>query len=233
MIKFIPSSVGMFAATMAGLIVVPILVFVIWVKFIAYPDYSYRYRLTLAIEMDGEVHTGSSVIEVTWNGQYPIPDVGSYRPSLRGQAALVDLGKYGTLSTSLIAPSYLGREGVDATFLVPRAFGVQSDNQLLPHLSKLVGKRDLQPDNMPRLIWFSNLADPTTARVVELGDLRRLIGVDVRLATAIVENTRDPIMLDIDKRLPWFKDLAARQKNGLFVSDPYRFQLYYLMFRQD
>ena len=56
-----------------------------------YPTYSYRYRLTIAIEVDGKVHAGSSVIEVIWRGQPDLPGAGSFTPHVRGQAVYVDL----------------------------------------------------------------------------------------------------------------------------------------------
>jgi hypothetical protein len=54
-------------------------------------DYTCRYRLIVNIEVDGKLHSGSSVIEVTWHGGPEIGDVGPYSPTMRGQAALVEL----------------------------------------------------------------------------------------------------------------------------------------------
>src|SRR4051794_5860365 len=66
---------------------------------IAYPTYTYRYRLSLGIEADGQVHHGSSVIEISWPRQ-PIPP-GSVQAEIGGQAALVDLGSRGAVVASL------------------------------------------------------------------------------------------------------------------------------------
>src|SRR5260370_3892357 len=70
-----------------------------WYK---YPDYSYRYRLTVNIEVDGKIHSGSSVIEVKWRGGPVIGDGGPFGPSVKGQAALVDLGDRGMVVGSLL-----------------------------------------------------------------------------------------------------------------------------------
>lgn len=210
--------------------------FIAWVKFIAYPDYSYRYRLTLAIETDGKVHTGSSIIEVIWNGGIPFGDVGPYYESLRGQAALVDLGERGVIVTALIAPFHTERgiavwpEGVGAVWLASRAFNVNGGNEVLPQLTRLTGRRDLTPDNMPRLIWFANRDDPNTARVIKAADIPALFGPRARLTAASVEITHDPIVIDIDKKLPWYNDFAARQKATAIVSKPGEFKLTYNMF---
>ena len=42
-----------------------------------HPTYSYRYRLQLSLAVDGKVHTGSSVIEVTWERG---PKIAELRP---------------------------------------------------------------------------------------------------------------------------------------------------------
>jgi hypothetical protein len=197
---------------------------IVWWQ-VTYPSYSYRYRLTLTIQVDNEVHTGSSVIEIVWSGGPPIGDVGTYHPSIRGQAALVDLGKHGAVVASLIAPSYAGRkkvewpEGVNAIFLVPYAFGIAGGNEVLPQLQRLTGRRDLAVDNMPRLIWFSDLSDPKTARKISPGEISKVIGANAQMVGATVEITSDPIVIDINKKLPWYKALRGPPNNVIYLPD--------------
>src|SRR5947209_1600668 len=108
----------------------------------AYPTYSYRYRLTLAIEVDGKVHTGSSVIEIIWSGGPTIGDVGPYHPSIRGQAALVDIAPHGVLIAALINGESYGPAAdgaLSAIWLAARAFGNDSTNDELPKLPLLTG----------------------------------------------------------------------------------------------
>lgn len=180
---------------------------IVWWK-INYPTYSYRYRLTLAIEIDGKVHAGSSVIEIVWGGGPEIGDVGHYHPSIRGQAPLVDLGPHGAVIATLINSDY-GR-AADGTYSViwiaARAFGNDSTNQELPKLPHLTGLRHLSPDNMPQLVWFSNISDPSTARKITPADIPELFGPNARLSNATVEITSDPIVIDINKKLPWYKN---------------------------
>jgi hypothetical protein len=206
---------------------------------IMFPTYAYRYRLTISLDVDGQIHTGSSVIEVVWVGGPEFGDVGPYHPSVRGQAAFVDLGEHGAVVALLIAPSHnqagitVWPEGVGALWLVPRAFGKGRTLEELPELTQLSGRRELTPDNMPRLIWFSNIADPKTARGIRPDDIPILFGQGARLVAAYVEITHDPIIVDIDKKLPWYKELADRQKAAGVVSRPYEFQLTYSMFAGD
>jgi hypothetical protein len=182
---------------------------------VAYPTYSYRYRLTIALEIDGKVHTGSSVIEPRWVGQAYIPGAGSFIPYVRGQAAFIDLGQRGAVVALLTAPSHDERgiivwpEGVGALWLVPRAFGTGLSDAELPDLGRLSGRKELAPDNMPRLIWFSDVSNPRTARKIRSADIPAIFGPSARVATAFVEITRDPIVVDIGKKLPWFDVLTG------------------------
>lgn len=52
-------------------------------------SYAHRYRLGIAIEIDGQVHSGSSVIEVRWVGNRST-DMGKFAPVVTGQAVYVD-----------------------------------------------------------------------------------------------------------------------------------------------
>jgi hypothetical protein len=202
---------------------------------INYPTYTHRYRLTLAVEIAGQTHSGSSVIEVSWIGQPHIPGAGSFIPSVRGQATFVDLGKHGAIVAVLTAPSHGERgiivwpEGVNAIFLAAQAFGNDSIYEALPQLPRLTGRRNLAPQNAPRLIWFSDPASPKTARRVKAVDLTRLLGSDAWLTSAHVEITDDPIVIDIDKKLPWLKSLKSSQK----IQIEYDFALFKTMFIGD
>jgi hypothetical protein len=206
--------------------------FFIWLHF-AYPVYAYRYRLTIAIETDGQLHTGSSVIEVQWVGQPQFGEAPPFYPYVHGQGVFVDLGNRGAVVATLITgDTSLWKAGgaVDALWIGARAFGNNSTTSKLPELPRLTGRRDISSGNMPRLIWFSNVADPNSARIVDASEIPTLFGPNARLSAAYVEVTRDPIVIDIDKKLPWYKDLANRQRGHGVLSQPNQFQLVYNMF---
>jgi hypothetical protein len=48
----------------AIIVLILIAISVVWYR-ISFPVVSYRYRLSVAVEADGQVHTGSSVIEMS------------------------------------------------------------------------------------------------------------------------------------------------------------------------
>lgn len=178
-----------------------------------YPTHSYRYRLTVNIEADGKVHSGSSVVEVTWYAHF-LPELVSFSPELRGQAALVDLGNHGVVVATLINGEDYGpaRDGAwGAIWIMPGAYGFGTSVYELPAaLPKLRGKRDLALNNLPRFIWFSNPQNPTTARKILVPDFPAVLGPSVRFAGATVEITNNPLVIDIRDKLPWLKALEQK-----------------------
>jgi len=202
-----------------------------------FPTYSYRYRLTVSIGVDGQTHTGSSVIEVAWVGQ-PEFAMGRFHPQVRGQAAYIDLGSPRAVVAILTAPAQDVRGiiqwpyGVNAIFLAAQAFGNASTYEDIPKLVRLRGRRDLTGENMPALIWLSDIADPKSARRLKTGEITSVLGPSAQI-TAHVEITSDPIVIDIDRKLPWYAELAKRQKGRLVVGRPDEFQLVYSMFVGD
>lgn len=218
-----------FAAALLAVVVVAAYAAYKW----NFPTYSYRYRLEMSLSVDEKVYTGSSVIEVTWSCGPKVAGLAQCATSLGGQATAIDLGPRGLIVATLhtgdiILPVPDG--AVDAMWLCARAFGNQSTTEDLPKLPYLQGRRALSPDNFPRLVWFSNPADPKSARKVTTGNVADILDPTARITEAFVEITRDPIVVDIPKKLPWYPALLEAQKKGGVSSKPGKFQLVYNMF---
>lgn len=202
---------------------------VIWYK-LSFPDYVHRYRLTMAIEIDGQMHTGSSVIEIVYIGQPYLPGVGSFIPRHRGQAAVIDLESRGAIVAAL-HPGQVQNGSVDASSIAIRAYGLEGAGyKSYRQIGEQRGRRHLTPDNMPMLIWFSNIVNPATARVFQAEEVPVLFGATARLASAYVEITTDPIVIDVDRTFPWYRELADRQRKQGVLSRPNEFQPVYNMF---
>jgi hypothetical protein len=196
-------------------------------------SYSYRYRLQISLSLDGKVHTGSSVIEVVWECGPKIADSGRCGPTLGGQATVIDLGSRGVVVATLRTGENtipVPDGAIDAVFLCANAFGNLSTEEELPALPRLTGRRNLSPSNFPRLVWFSSPADIKSAKKITVEDVANVIDPTARFTEAFVEITRDPIVLDIATKLPWFPALKLAQKGKLVLSEPRKFQLVYIMF---
>lgn len=187
---------------------------------VTFPTYTNRFRLTIAFNIEGQIYSGSSVIEVRWQDQQVLLPNIPFAPSVRGQAVFIDLGRRGAIVAALQAPNN-GSVGVQELTL--RAF-----DAAVPGLPRLTGRRDLAPNNMPTLIWFRNIEDDQSARIFSSKDLPKMFGPTARLDKAFIEITSDPIIIDIDQKLPWYRTLVERQMNGI-ISGP-GFELNYEMF---
>ncbi len=198
-----------------------------------FPTYSYRYRLQISLSVDEKLYTGSSVIEVVWKCGPHITGLGRCVPYLGGQAAVVDLGSRGAVVATLgtgenIIPVPDG--AVDAVFICANAFGNRSIDEELPALPRLTGRRDLSPSNFPRLVWFSNPADMTSAQKITIENVANVIESTARFTEAFVEITSDPVVMNIATKLPWFPAFKLAQKGKGVLSMPGQFQLVYNMF---
>jgi hypothetical protein len=180
-----------------------------------YPGQTYRYRLSILPEIDGQVRKASSVIEVTAE-ESPFGGGGA---TLRGQAPYLDLGERGVLIFSL-GNDYDSDNARAALWLGAKAFGNDSSIPNIYKLPSLTGRRDLSPDLIPVAVWFSTPGDLTVRRALLPQDFAGAFGPGAQIASANVEITRDPVVIDIDKKLPlWLSALTAKT-TGLVISGP-------------
>jgi hypothetical protein len=209
----------------ALLILVGAIVFWFWTSF---PTVSYRYRLTVAVEVDGQVHSGSSVIALLFrfNPKWLPPSGGTYNVFVTGQAVLINLGPHGALIAALAGKPY-DLSVVDASLLPSRAFlpalwNNPSDSTTTPKnqrsISQMKGPGDLDYGGMPAFYWFSNPADLASAKEVKPADFASVIGDATRLVSAQIEITHDPVVIDIDKNLPAYATLTAPPNKGIYIT---------------
>jgi hypothetical protein len=166
---------------------------------IAFPTHSYRYRLTISAEVDGEVRSASSVIEIRSRKQIKIGDAPPYDTKVLGEAAFLDLGN----GKNVIAILAFGPTGNSdrLQFLVSDVFGV-SRPEIWENLSKADEERVLTGDNIPTLVTFADVGDPESGRVVKPEDFTKEFGNGVRFVGARIQMTRDSLASDIENHLP-------------------------------
>jgi hypothetical protein len=195
---------------------------------LSFPTVSYRYRLTIAVQTDGEVRAGSSVIELLFrfNPAWLGPSGGTYNVWVTGQAVLIDLGPRGALVAALGGNPY-DRSIVNSSLLpscafLPAAWKNPSDSPTTAKnqwtISQQRGPVDLGPGCMPVFYWFPNPADLAGAKEVKPADFAAVIGDATRLVSAQVEITRDPLVIDIDKKLPAYATLTAARDKGDYTT---------------
>lgn len=169
--------------------------------------YTHRYRLTVSADCDGTKYTGSNVVEVTWLQQsqnLPIR-VPIFVANVRGDATFVNLGN-GRALVGLLGPADALDIPTAPEFRVMRAFNLPDGNQSIPLLAELKGVRRLEGDNLPALVFFSDITDPASARVVKPSSQNQELAPGLRFLEATIEVTSDPITREIDKQLPWWSN---------------------------
>lgn len=202
-----------FAALLAAL-----WVFSGWVK---YPTYAFRYRLTAEVQTPSGLRSGSSVIGVTARHVDTI-DVSQFQVHVQGDAIFIDLGDGKNLIVSLaFGPEYgIYNPGVIGK-LPAIAFGIRSEKEW-GSIKDRKESVQLADSNIPTLISFTDLRDPTTARLVRsdggcaasssLPNLNMLgchtfsemFGPGYNLKRVTLAITNDPVSRDIDKHFPWW-----------------------------
>jgi hypothetical protein len=192
----------------AAFIVVLIVGGVAWCE-VAYPTYTYRYRMTVEVEVDGKLHAGSSVIEVRLITQptdlVPVPAV---RPEASGEAVFVDLGAGRNVVALLTSgPDLLN---VDyPKYVVSTHFGLSTVKADWGKYPKLHQRWDLPANRMPALVTFLDVNDPKSARLLSQSDFGAVLGPGIRLKRVWIEMTSDPVTRDIFRRLPWLKSFKG------------------------
>jgi hypothetical protein len=167
---------------------------------IAYPTYSYRFRLILDVDTPSGLKTGSSVISLTWRSQMPIGPRSAVT-QVKGEAAIVDLGG----GKHVIAILGFGPKGTQDKLehLAFEAFRRAKRPMDIKALAKAQGSAPLTGDLVPTFVTFTDLNDPKTARVVRPDDFPAVFGAGVRFRDARIEMTTDPATKGIEEMLPW------------------------------
>jgi hypothetical protein len=158
---------------------------VVWYM-LAYPAYTYRYRMTVEVIADGALRRGASVVEMrTTDYKVGLPETKGVRHRVRGEAVFVDLGN----GRNLIATLGFGPNGSEDRIgsLVHIAFLPSHPRLQVEDLATLTGTAPLTGNLIPTLVTFADLNDPKTARVVRPGEFEQVFGPDVHFRRAFIE----------------------------------------------
>jgi hypothetical protein len=198
-----------FAAVVAGFVLYKI----------SYPTYSCRYRMTVNVEVDGQMRSASSVIEFRVSKQLRfLPDVNPIKFDAVGEAVFIDMD-----GRSLIALLKSGEYAQDGDFplrVVPAHFKLNMDRQRAS-LASLRGKWELADKDLPTLVTFSDANNAATLRIIRPDQLEQTFGPNVHWRGVVIEMTTDPVTRGLEARLPFL----VLQKNVLRdpIGDPNKF----------
>jgi hypothetical protein len=196
-----------------------------------------RYRMAFEVEMNGQVKSASSIIELEYSSGSNV----SGRPTIirarRGVAAVIDLGEHGALVAALgpeeYAPSAWYRrkkqlglscsEPKNVKQLFDAAYGLDDDAEYgRTYFAKLrwlqwlpFARRKLPDDHLPAFIWFPPGAPYRQAQDLCPEEFARVIGVDVRLRAVSIELAPSaPVQLRLDIEAPWLEEMRNDKNHG-------------------
>ena len=205
-------------ATLVAAVIAIAAVAVVW-RSVESPTYTHRFRLTIEVQVDGEVRSGSGVIEVrvtVYN--LGMPGAKGIQTHVLGQAVLVDLGNGRNVFAVLGAGP---RASVDEIAELTRSAFLPIHPGLTDRdVPSLAGAAPLTEQQLPTLVSFSDLSDPKTARVIAPGVFEQVFGNDVHFKRAFVEMVPagswpfnrigwpallagEPVTRGLEQKLPW------------------------------
>jgi hypothetical protein len=166
------------------------------------------------VDDNGKQIVSSSVREVHVQDGPKFPE-GHADIKVKGEAVVVDLGKKGVFFALLS-----GKDDYEdyAFYIVfsefPSHFDILSPDAIR-YYSKLKARKELAFDNLPMLVHFRDNKDPKTVELVDPNDLEKTFGKGVKLVSATLEMTDEPVTSGVDKYMPvfdgkyfeWFKNL--------------------------
>jgi len=177
---------------------------------------SYRYKLTLAVNTPAGLMQASSVAEVRFWG-IVIPDRGVTH-QLRGEALYLDLGAGRRPLIALITKQLRRKAGQEASWsrdggpngpFIARIYEKALSENLLEQaaaISRMRGAREIGPADLPDLVTFADINNPSSVIEVDPNDLQAALGPDVSWNKITLEITDEPITTGLTAKLSWLPE---------------------------
>ncbi len=181
---------------------------------------TYRYKLTLAVETPQGVKRGASVVEVMFY-KVSIPERGTMH-KLRGEALYLDLGPGARPLIALLTKQLHPKYGEDQRWTrdagpelrwFSRIYGLTPSEDFIddvPRIASARGPRKITPADLPDLVTFADIKDPSSVIEVDPGNLQATLGPNIAWNEITLESTDEPITTAIRTKLPWLSAYFER-----------------------
>ena len=184
----------------------------LWLYF--FPSYSWHQKMTVEVEVDGQVYSGSSVVNMTVDGiREPMQFANVARHlSMQGEAVVVELPGDQYVFALLTYDAYLtGKVFHDLVGGVV----TEPEKGWANKIRDVRETRKLDPSDYPMLVTFTDITDPKTVKKVDPENLGATFGPGVSLKRITLEIIDEPAMEGkIERLLVWLDDLKK------YRSDP-------------
>lgn len=183
---------------------------------ISYPTYTHKYRVVLIFDVNGQVHTGQSVIEVRASARPKIlPEARDVFYSAKGEAVYVDLGN-GRAVLGLLAMGEPPLYRADAAVWAPEVF--EGPVRRPPRINRfesirmLKGERPIPARIMPLVVEMTDALDPTTVRWLRPSKQHKDARPEITLIQAHIQllskDDAAAVTSEISAKIPWINDVG-------------------------
>ncbi|MBL8902712.1 MAG: hypothetical protein JNK83_05420 [Rhizobiales bacterium] len=175
--------------------------------------YDWHQKMTVEVETPLGVKSGSAITSVSWWKNEFFKDGAALQSSIKGEAAVVDLGGGHYLFALL---SHADDSGYMAR-LAPRIV-VDRDQlvwslEAITRAKALSGPLEVPPKHFPMLVTFTDINDPKSVKEVNPANLGATFGAGYALQSLTLEVTDEPVLGGkIESLLNW---LSAYPEPGL------------------
>ena len=181
----------------------------VWMYF--FPSYSWHQKMTVEVEVDGQVYSGSSVVEMTVDGiREPMQFANVARHlGLQGEATVVQLPGDHYLFALLTYDAYLtGKVFHDLVGGVV----TQPEKGWASRIGDVQEVRPIDHKDYPLLVTFTDVTDPKTVKKVDPENLAAIFGPGVSLKKITLEITDGDVTEGkIESVLGWWCDLRKKR----------------------
>lgn len=186
--------------------------------FFAFPSYSWHQKMTIEVEADGKVYSGSSVVRVRWRKNDPLgaSNGPSWIKSVKGEGPFVEIPGHGLVFALLDPPAGFG-------YTENLAFNVLG-NELwsLPVGARYAAVKNVSGTDftlptslLPSFVTFSDVSDPTSVQLIDPRDFAASFGPGVLLRSVKFEITEAPITTaHINRFLGWWSKATTGMLDG-------------------
>ena len=206
--------------------------------FFAFPTYSWHQKMTIEVEADGQVFSGSSVVRVSWRKNDPLgaANGATWLSGIRGESAFVEVPERGVLFGLLSNSGNGAALTADLpTRLMTGRKGLARGEAEFSAVEAAVGKTWPVPLSLyPFLVTFGDINNPKTVQNVEPDNLAATFGPGVSLKRITLEITDEPVTEGkVESVLGWLNSVnrLVEPKPGALLKDtPVEHRLYHLDF---
>jgi|GEM_PF-2703344 len=186
-----------------------------------WPHYSWHQRLTIEIEKNGQIFSGSSVVYVFWNKNIMHSMLGmgpAWHSTVIGESTIVKLpdNKYLLALLNYPAKGHSNYAANIATRAILKTTKIyHSKKEFISVLaSRAISPITLQTKNYPPMISFKNIEDPSSVvKIRPSKNIRTVIDPNIEIKKITLEITFDPITKgNLEKHIDWLKIVYGNLK---------------------